>query len=277
MLKRILIPLDGTKFSDMALEKGLQKAKRTKARLTGLCVVDEPNILKPESTPMGAGEFLEHKHEQLLNQAREKAAELAAAFEARCKKESADHGVKTRIGNPADEIIQEAYRHDLILMGRESHFKYMTQKQPCNTSAQILKEVPRPVMIVPDQLLEGNGVLLTTDGSRTAHRAVQMFQLMGLPGTRNIKVISIHKHREVAAKNCADVDAYLSVHGFKTELFALESDQQPWEVLMNYVRANLPETVVMGAYGSSGLKTLLMGSVTGKFIERTPVPLFIYH
>lgn len=54
MIKRILIPLDSSPYTDTAIEMGCDLAKRHDAELTGLVVLDIPGIKETISTvPIG--------------------------------------------------------------------------------------------------------------------------------------------------------------------------------------------------------------------------------
>lgn len=277
MIKRILIPLDGSEYSETAVEKGIRMASRTGAEIHGLGIIDEPKILHAEARPVGTDEIVERKQKTMLAHAREKVDGFMVSLQKHCKERSVKSKVHIESGDPAQVIIETAHRHDMIVMGQETSFKFMTQEKPCDTMDEVLKASPRPVLIVPKILQEGEGICVATDGSNGASRAVQMYQLMGLSGKRTIKILSVHKDAIIAAKNCEEVEKYFKAHNIKCSMHPAVTDEHPWDYLLNFIEKEMPQVIVMGAHGTSGLKEIFVGSVTKDLIKKSPVPLFIYH
>jgi nucleotide-binding universal stress UspA family protein len=70
MIHNLLIGLDGSPYSEAATELGVLWARRTRAMLVGLGVVDEPTILRPEPTGIGGGSWKSQRDAALLADAR---------------------------------------------------------------------------------------------------------------------------------------------------------------------------------------------------------------
>ena len=277
MLKRILVPLDGSEYAEAATAKAVRMAERTGAEVRGLAIIDEPGIMRPEPEPVGAAGFLEHKQATKMQQAGEKAAALAAGFLDACR----DSGVKAsaieRRGDPVPTIIRESHEVDVLVMGQESCFRFMTQSGPCHTMREVLRASPRPTVVVPKDLVAAQGVWFATDGSNGAARALHMYQMLGLMGKRKVRVLAIHKTENEAKRRCEEAGGFLEAHGHRVVLSAIVTDHHPWEELLSLMKEAPPEIMIMGAYGTSGLKEFFFGSVSRSLIERAPVPLFVFH
>ena len=277
MLKRILVPLDNSKYCQYTVEVAIETAKQTGANLTGLGIIDEPAINKPEATPIGASEFSEHKQEALLREARETVQRLLREFEQRCKKANVTAHSRKRIGVPHEEICNESHRHDLLLLGHVSHFKFMTQRTPCETCEKVIRDNPRPIILVPDSPPKNDEVFLANDGSSGAAKAVQMFQLMGLGTGKKIRIVSVDEDKAKAKHLCEEVEEYLNSHYMDAHVDPIETSDRPHRVLKDLVMAQKPSLVVMGAYGESGIKEFFFGSATRELLKHPPAPLFIFH
>lgn len=277
MLKRILVPLDGSAFTSAVTQKAIRMAERSGAELFGLTIIDEPTIRRPEPQPMGAGNFLERRQEKLLAEAQTHVREHKKAFLETCAAHKVKAHVIERTGDPATVVIAEAHKMDLVVMGQISHFRHVTQDEPCETFQTVLKGSPRPMVIVPKRLEAGKGVWIATDGSIAAARAIQVFELMGLLGERTAHVISVDKEETRARDKCTDVAEFLEAHGARVDKTPVASSQHPWDALQKRLQEEQPELMVMGAYGTSGLKDFFMGSMTRKFVENAPFPLFVFH
>lgn len=115
MFKHILIPVDGSEFSDRAIETGVQFAKSLGARITGF-------IAEPEYRIPTHGEIVSRKAKSMYEheaEARKHAEGVMQRIAARAKAEGVvfDSGF-VQSDQPADAIVEAADAHhcDLILM-----------------------------------------------------------------------------------------------------------------------------------------------------------------
>jgi nucleotide-binding universal stress UspA family protein len=276
MLKSILLPLDPSSANRAAAEYAFALAKRKNASVVGLSVVDEPGIDRSEAVPAGAAEFHRQKVETQLNQAAEKAGQLTREFE----KRGQGHGVKTtpliRRGDPAEEIISESHRHDLVILARSTFFKFITEDGPCKSRDAILRASPRAAIVVPEKSTEGTGVLFATDGSATAARSLQMQQLLGVMDGE-YRVLAVQATEAEALLRCNAAADYLAHHARKARTLPVDSTQKPAHVILDVITQERPALLAIGAYGVSGLRELFFGSVTRDLLDRSPVPIFLYH
>ena len=70
-----------------------------------------------------------------------------------------------RTGAPGEEILREAQRFDLILLGKHAHFEAQGSD---HTLTNVLRSAPRPVVTVPDDPPLAGTVLVAYDGGRQA-------------------------------------------------------------------------------------------------------------
>jgi len=108
MYKKILVPLDGSENSKLALQHGIVQAQNSGAHLTTIHVLALPPQIKSLKSYRLLKERLKEDADNILGEAREICAASNISFsEKLCQ------------GVPADEIIQEAYQglYDLIVIG----------------------------------------------------------------------------------------------------------------------------------------------------------------
>lgn len=111
MYRHILIGLDGSRVSQLALARGLELARQSAARLTLLHAYEDPipGWADPESLPYRVG--LYQDLETLGRQVLERAAEevRAAGLEAQTRLE--------RKMNPGDALVAASRECDLLIVG----------------------------------------------------------------------------------------------------------------------------------------------------------------
>lgn len=275
MLRSVLVALDGSAYSEPAATLAIDWAGRYGARLLGLGVLDAPSIRGAEAVPLGASAYKKARDEARLAEAHRRVVEFLTDFRAGSHAAGVVAEVIEDIGDPAARIRQEVQRCDLVILARETHFHFETQEEPDETLAQVLRGSPRPVVVVPRELREGQGIVLAYGGGREAARTLQTFQLLGLAAGEAVEVVSIHREAAEAEALTRLAGEYLTAHGAPHRLHPIVSTAPPAEVLLEEVEHARPRLLVMGAHGHHPLRGLFGTSVTRAVLRACPVPAFI--
>lgn len=275
MLRSALVALDGSAYSETATALAIDWARRYGAQLLGLGVLDAPSIRGAEPVPLGAGAYKKARDEARLADAHRRVVEFLAGFRARGEAAGLAVDLVEDIGDPADRILREAHRCDLVILARETHFHFETQERPDDTLARVLRGSPRPVVTVPRELPEGQGVVVAYGGGREGARTLQTFQLLGLAAGETIEVVSVHRDGAQAEAWTRLAGEYLKAHGAPHRVHAIASAAPPAEVLLEEVRRARPRLLVMGAHGHHPLRDLFGTSIARAVLRACPVPAFI--
>jgi nucleotide-binding universal stress UspA family protein len=134
-LRSILVPLDGSAHSAAAVDLAIEWGRLFGARLVGVGIIDEPTILKAEPVPLGAFSYKEVRDEARLEDARSRVRQFLSKFQAQCTGSGLIAGTVEVAGHPADRILREAQRCDLVMIGRDTNFRFETQDYPDKTMA----------------------------------------------------------------------------------------------------------------------------------------------
>jgi nucleotide-binding universal stress UspA family protein len=277
MLKSILIGLDGSAYSTAAVELGIRWARRFDAFLVGLGVIDEPTIRGPEPVPLGGVYYKHHRDDVRMHEAQVKVEQFLERFALRCAEAGVPSKLLEDVGPPWEQILVEAQRYDLILLGQQTYFHFETQQSPCETLHKVLKNSPRPVVTAPEKLGGGSAILVAYDGSLQAARALQAFQASGLHEGQDVHVVSVAEDHTEAARHADRAVEFLRFHDIKAVAHPLASLARPAEVILEQVRQRDAGLLVMGAYGQPTLREFFLGSVTKTMLKETTIPLFLYH
>jgi nucleotide-binding universal stress UspA family protein len=109
---RIIIPIDGSAEMNKVVEKALSLAKEIGRNVIALYVVDTPRlteVIPPDETAVAWESILSTEGQKILNGIEEKGKRMGVRV------------VKKVVeGIPENEIIKEAKKHDLIVMGCKS-------------------------------------------------------------------------------------------------------------------------------------------------------------
>ena len=198
MLRSILIGLDTPDHVGTLTELGVRWARRFGATLEGLAIVDEPGIRAIEplgsigGTP-GVNPVYYMGYENRMAEYRQRAEELLAAFAKRCGEAGVVHEEVTGVGAPHEVIGREAGARDLILMALRTHFQFTVHEDEPDDGLvkRVLKDTPRPVVVVPETEPPDGPVVIAYDGSLQAERALSAFVATGLGGAGPVHVVSV--------------------------------------------------------------------------------------
>ena len=141
MYKKILIATDGSHHSEEAETHGLTIAKRSGGEVTALCVVE--GIHTPRSIGSPTSLLLDEQIEELKADARgivEKVVEKG-------KKMGVDVTPVVAEGHPANEILERAGEHDLIVVGTlgRSGISHLLLG---SVAEKVVRHSPVPVLVV---------------------------------------------------------------------------------------------------------------------------------
>jgi nucleotide-binding universal stress UspA family protein len=275
MLRSALVALDGSEYSESATALAIDWAKRFDARLLGLGILDEPAIRGAEPVPLGASAFKATRDEHRLDDAHRRLLDFLDHFRTQTAAAGVSAEVLEEIGDPAERILSDAHRCDLVILARETHFHFETQSEPDETLSEVLRSSPRPVVTAPRTLREGSGVLIAYANTREAARALQIFHLLGLDAGERVEVMSVHRNRAEAKAALEFPGAYLAMRGASHELRAIESPAAPADIVLQEIERMRPRLLVMGAHGHHPVRDLFETSVLRAVLRLAPVPVFV--
>ncbi|RUO81314.1 universal stress protein UspA [Idiomarina tyrosinivorans] len=137
----------------------------------------------------------------------------------------------------------------------------------------ILRRVHRPVLLVPDNFNAPSSVLLAFDNSETTRKGVQMVAasplLKGLPV--HVVMVGAASDDHHSALQWAVETLQQQGHDAKAELLAGDVEAS----IHQYQQQHQLDLLVMGAYGHSRIRQLLVGSTTTKMLETSASPLLV--
>jgi nucleotide-binding universal stress UspA family protein len=142
VLRSILVALDGSPWSEAATTLAFDWADRFDAHVLGLGVLDEPTIERGEPVPLGAYEYKKHRDERRLEDAHRRVLAFLDDFRARAAAAGLTAIALEDIGDPAERVLREAHRCDVVVLGRETHFHFETQDKADATLARVIRTSP---------------------------------------------------------------------------------------------------------------------------------------
>lgn len=275
--KTILVHCDSSRTLNGRLAAAADVAQRFEARLIGLHAREPLEVASFVDGGMGIGALMEAW--QAGCDAAEKTAEIAY--------------VKATKGRnfPAEWRVTEAFSDDaLAVNGRYADLLVVGQADP-DDPAGSRNDLPeamafatgRPVLVVPQigaQPSVGKTVLLCWNASRESARAAAD----ALPFLRAAdKVIVLIVDPEISADGHgeepgADVALWLARHGVNiTVQRDVAADAKTGEIILSRAADCGADLIVMGIYGHSRLREMVLGGVSRTLLASMTVPVLMSH
>lgn len=275
--KNILVHLDDGNACPGRVQAATRLARAHDAHLTGLYVAVDPYLpgnLSAE-TPPELLRTLEDQFEERLDSAKTRFTETMArdGLTADCR---TVHCPGTRV----PEVIELHGRYaDLIVLGQPQ------PEDPAGMNGHVAENVVlssgRPALVVPyigPRRTLGERILIAWDGGREAARAVtDALPLLERAKTVTVLVINPAKGNH-GAEPGADIALYLARHGITVQAghIVVEGISVADTLLSRLADKNV-DLLVMGAYGHSRLRELVLGGVTRQIFQQMTVPVLMSH
>lgn len=281
MIKKILIPTDGSANSLTALEYGIYIARKLDASLIGLYVLDVNLIQGPMLTDISGSVGMppyDGFFDAIETSLNEKADGILRDFQERCKKSGIKAEVKKTIGKISPIIIEEAQSADLILMAKKGEHFHLKEGGLLGSVAEaVVRNSGKPVLITPENFVEIESMGLAYDGSDSASKALKLSLELSDQAVWPLTAVIITSDAKKAAAlstQIEDMNQKESVAPTSDcEIIILSGKEQ--DEIIKFIRESAVELMVMGAYGHNRLRELLLGSTTSHVIRKSPIPVLL--
>lgn len=276
MIGRILVGIDGSKASKTAAKYGFYLSRALKRPVVGINIVDIRLFEGPFMADIAGGlgfttygdftarmkEVLDARSQLILDE-----------FTKECREEEADCTVAEAYGVPDYEIVQMADPEDLIIVGKKGEHAEIIRTLIGSTAEKVARKASCPVMITPISEFRPFGtVLVCFDGREKSVHALDYTKHLSDKIPFNIKVISVFEDK---------IKDIQKVSQFKERVAnILEKDFEfvdkyglPEEEIEKFLKENKDniDLVVLGAYGDSYVREIILGSTTTYITAISPV------
>ncbi|MGI9228149.1 MAG: universal stress protein [Gammaproteobacteria bacterium] len=277
-IKDIMVLCDAGEANDYRVETVLSLAKVYEAHVTGMYLVPYPVI------PVYGGAFPEtipYTATDQLDKATNIAKKLNAKFNEKASQFEVPHEWKTIDGIDVRYVIDNARYTDIVVVpqGYSRYGEENTQKIDDYLSIHL----GRPLMVIPDLKKVFNlpkYVIIAWDESHEAARAVHD-ALPFLQYAERIQVVSVSvspDEEKASMIYCDDLRKHLSHHGINVDVVSLDqSAKGTGGTIFQSALEYDADLIVMGAYGHSRLKEIVLGGATSYLLKHTTIPLFLSH
>lgn len=182
--------------------------------------------------------------------------------------------VRLRHGELLDTVVEMEPDARLYVLGEHFHADKPARLHLDHSVERIVRAVQRPVLVVTtDRFEPPQRFVIAFDGSPASRKAVETVArsplLVGLPAL----LATAGQDTPLARRQLEEARGVLAAAGFDatTQLVTGEPEQ----VLPALVKAQGAALLIMGAYGHSRLRQLILGSTTSTLLRLSDMPVLI--
>ena len=279
-MSRILACIDASEYATSVCDHAAWAAKRIGASVESLHVIQRKDTISARrdlSGAVGLGaksslmEELATLDEAEGRLARERGRVLLVAAADRL----AERGIQAveqthRHGGIVETVVEREADANLVVIGKRGASSEFAKGHLGSKVERVVRASEKPVLIASRMFAEPQRLLLAYDGGKSAMRAARFIgtskDFTDLP----IHVLLAGGDNEQNRERLARAWATMLHHRVEVTL----SDEEPDDMIRARYREG--DLLVMGAYGHSPLRTLIVGSTTTSMLRTPNLPVMLF-
>ncbi|KKK97326.1 hypothetical protein LCGC14_2653880, partial [marine sediment metagenome] len=247
------------------------------SEITGVSIIDIKKLAGPFMRDLGTsigGMVPYADFQQKVRKLMEDTARAALdELEGKCNTANVPCIREIREGVVSKEIVKSAERCDMISMGMAGEHALWRDALLGSNLESVARQTHKPIMVTPEKYKAITKILIAYDGSPFSDKALnagaEIAQQMRLPLT----VINVSddkdKGKEVLSK------AVKNLKGYNTAYDTILESGDPVKVILNVCKEGCFDLMVMGAYGHSKIRELILGSTTIRIMRKANCPVLL--
>lgn len=273
-LKNILVYVDDSKRAEGTVAAACTLAREHDAHLTGLAIERPPYIpgFATIEIPPSAMEIITKQRAATIARARE-------IFEAGVEKagRTAQSGWTAAKGHALETLSLRSRYADVTIIAQATPEMRGTADE--DLVDDFVMTSGRPVLVIPyigGPVSFSGTVLVGWNASRESARAVADAMPL-LQRANNVEILVVEP-QGMGDVPGADIAAHLARHGIDAKANATQGlDIDVGDVLLNRAADIGADLIVMGGYGHSRMRELVLGGATRHILDHMTVPVLLSH
>ena len=281
-MKNILICTDGSGYSHEACLYAAWLSQQTKADISVLYVTDIRQFEIPAVADF-SGSLGIQPFEGMINQLQEVEKIKSDFVKEQALKVLKDAGVKdekitfhNETGLLVEVISDYADVADLVLLGKRGEDANFASEHLGSMLERVLRSIDKPCLVTNRQFKPFDKVAIAYDGSPSCRLAIkymanhEIFRALDLH-----LIVCVEGHKEdQTTERMKEAETAMNKSGLFPQSQVLTGEVET--AIADYVKKSHVDLLVVGAYGHSRIRELLIGSTTTQLLRRCHVPVLCF-
>jgi nucleotide-binding universal stress UspA family protein len=278
MFKKILLCTDGSPDAEVAAEYTVWLAQKLPAEVQILYVTDirilEGPWLSDLSGALGAQPYpaLVPRLQEIQ---RQKAAAILAAAQARCAKHNVPCQVAHETGGLVNLILQYEQNADLVVLGQHGEHAQWSGDLLGSSVERVVRASIKPSLVTPDEFREIKQILIAYDGSEVSGKALRAGMEIARGVNAEVTIVTVSQRKDELKSTELLEQAHQQAIAAQLVAHMQLLHGEPEVEILNH-RLNIgADMIVMGAYGHTRIRELILGSTTSHVMRKSSVPVLL--
>ncbi|MBF2056727.1 MAG: universal stress protein [Cyanobacterium sp. T60_A2020_053] len=286
-MKSILLCTDGSDFAENIYRYGAWFAKKLDSKLNVLSVTDirSQQVVSTNnfSGTLNLGtsqklleKLVEIEHQKAhLNHEKSKLI-LQAAANFLHQEDITNISLINKTGFLVDVLHEFETENDLIILGKRGDNAQFASNHLGANVERILRSSHKPCCVIPREFKPVESLLLAYDGGASCQKLISFMASFPIFQDLELHLITVaqNNHDQNAKASFAEGKELATKAGFNP--IAVLKEGHPEDAIAQYIAEHDISMLLMGAYGHSRIRQLVIGSVTAQILRATDIATFVF-
>lgn len=282
-MNKVLACIDPSTYATSVVDHAAWAAKRLDAAVEVLHVIQRKDAVAARhdlSGAVGLGaksallDELTRIDEAEGKLAQEKGRVLLASAKARFEERGVSEVSLThRHGGIVETIVEREDDADLVVIGKRGASADFAKGHLGSKVERVVRQSRKPVLVASRAFKLPHSAVLAYDGGPSARKAVDYAATSPLLEGMHLHVVMAAREDRESVERLNWARERLAV---RTNATVAMHEGKPEEVIANEVASTSSQLLVMGAYGHSPLRAMLVGSTTTHMIRSCTIPVLLF-
>ena len=164
---------------------------------------------------------------------------------------------------------------DLIILGkRGENANFATEHLGVNME-RLVRASHKPCLVTPREFKPVSKVLLAYDGGESCQKALDCIINSPLFINLDLHIITVaNRDKKIALQHLKTAEELAALANFEPTCQLLTGE--PEEKMQRYVENHDIDFLIMGAYGHSRIRRLVIGSTTAQMLRSSHIPVLLF-
>ncbi len=179
-----------------------------------------------------------------------------------------------RNGDFVNTVTEFQDNSDIIVIGKRGEAANFAKMHLGSNLERLIRSTNRPVLVAARAFKPINKMLVAFDGGRSSYGAIEYIASNKLYSNLQCHIVVAGKTSSRGHKQATHAENLLKKAGMNYEVFFERGE--PEKVISHHVENHGIDLLVMGAYGHSRIRNLMIGSTTTQMIRSCLVPVLLF-
>ena len=181
---------------------------------------------------------------------------------------------RLRIGDIVETVAEYEADAEMVVIGKRGEAADFARLHLGSNLERIARTSSRPLFVASRAFRPIQRFLIAYDGGTSSMKAVDYVARSPLFAGLQCRLLMVGAQSEEARKRLGDAQSVLRAGGYVVEAEIVLG--QPETVIAQAVETEGIDLVVMGAYGHSRIRSLIIGSTTTEMVRSCKIPVVLF-